>query len=47
MGIKDRETGGVWAVPVPETTAARLVGYIEANVTKGAKTCTDEHKSYS
>ena len=47
VGIKDRETGEVRAVPVPETTAARLVGYIESNVVKGAKIYTDEHKSYS
>ena len=47
VGIKDRETGVVRAVPVPETTAARLVGYIESNVAKGAKIYTDEHKSYS
>ena len=47
MGIKDCETWEVRAVPVPETTAARLVRYIESNVAKGARTYTDEHKSYS
>ena len=47
VGIKDRETGEVRAVPVPETTAARLVGYIESNVAKGAKIYTDGHKSHS
>ena len=47
VAIKDRETGVVRAVPVPETTAARLVGYIESNAAKDAMIYTDEHKSYS
>ena len=47
LWASDREAGAVRAVPVPETTAARLVGYIESNVAKDATIYTDEHKSYS
>ena len=45
-GIMDRATGTVRAVPVPETTAARLGNFIESNVAKGAKAFTDENKAY-
>ena len=47
LGIRDRATGIVRAVPIPETTAARMTAYLKANVAKGAKMYTDEHKSYS
>ena len=46
VGIKDRATGTVRAVPVPETTAARPGNSIESNVAKGAKVFTDENKAY-
>ena len=42
----DRATGTVRAVPVLETTAARLGNFIESNVAKGAKAFTDENKAY-
>ena len=41
-----RTTGTVRAVPVPRTTAARLENLIESNVVKGAKAYTDENKAY-
>ena len=44
--IRDRATGTVRAVPVPETTAARLENFIESNVVKGAEVFTDENKAY-
>ena len=47
LGIKDRATGEIRATPIPETTAARMTGYLEANVAKDAMIYTDEHKSYS
>ena len=46
VGIKDRATGTVRAMPVPETTAARLVNFVESNIAKGAKVFTDENKAY-
>ncbi len=46
VGIKDRETGTIRAVPVPETTAARLVEFVESNIAEGAEVFTDENKSY-
>ena len=46
VGIKDRATGTVRAVPVPETTAARLEDLIESDIVKGAKVYTDENKAY-
>ena len=46
VGIKDRATGTVRAVPAPETTAARLENFIESNIVKGAKAYTDENKAY-
>ena len=45
-GIRDRATGTIRAVPVPETTAARLVNFIGSNVAKGARAFTDENKAY-
>ena len=44
--IRDRATGTVRAVPVPETAAARLENFIESNVVKGAEVFTDENKAY-
>ena len=46
VGIKDRATGTVRAMPVPETTAARLVNFVESNIAKGARVFTDENKAY-
>lgn len=46
VGIRDRETGTIRAIPVPETTAARLLAFIEANVDPEAKKFTDENRAY-
>ena len=45
-GIRDRKTGTVRAVPVPETTAARLLEFVESNADPEAKKFTDESRAY-
>ncbi len=47
VGIKDQKTGAVRAIPVPETTAARLLASIEANVGPNSKKFTDENRAYN
>ena len=47
VGIMDREKGTVRATPVPETTAARLVEFVESNIAKGARVFTDENRAYN
>ena len=47
VGIKDRATGRIVAVPVPEITAARLVHFVESHIKQGAKVYTDENKAYN
>ena len=47
VGIKDRETGAIRVVPVPETTGARLVEFVGLNITKGARVFTDENRAYN
>ncbi len=47
VGIKDRKTGTVRAIPVPETAAARLLAFIEANVDPNSKKFTDENRTYN
>ena len=47
VGIKDRATGRIVAVPVPETTAARLLHFVKSHVKQGAKAYTDENKAYN
>ena len=47
VGIKDRKTGTVRAMPVPETTAARLTEFVESNTTKDARVFTDECRVYN
>ena len=47
VGIMDRATGIIRAIPVPETTAARLVEFVESNVAKGARVFTDENRAYN
>ena len=42
--IKDRETGTVRAMPVPETAAARLVEFVESSITKDTQVFTDENR---
>ena len=46
VGIKDRATGRIAAVPVPETTAARLEHFVETHIERGAKAYTDGNKAY-
>ena len=47
VGIKDRETGAIRAVPVPETTGARLVEFVESNIAKGGRVSTYENRAYN
>ena len=47
VGIRDRETGTIRAVPVPETTAARLIQFVESNVDPEAEKFTDENRAYA
>lgn len=47
VGIKDRKTGIIRAIPVPETTAARLVEFVTSNIKKGTKVFTDENRAYA
>ena len=46
-GIRDRHTGTIRAVPVPETTAARLVQFVESNTDPEAGKFTDENRAYN
>lgn len=46
VGIKDRLTGIIRAVPVPETTQARLTDFIHKHIKPGAKIYTDDNVSY-
>ena len=46
VGIRDRNTDTIRAMPVPETTAARLVNFVEGNAAKGARVFTDENRAY-
>ena len=47
VGIKDREAGTIRAMPVPETTAARLVEFVESNITEDIQVFTDENRAYN
>ena len=47
VGIRDRKTDKNRAIPVPETTAPRLVKYINENVCPDAKKFTDENPAYN
>lgn len=47
MGIKDRATGTIRAIPVPETTAARLVEFVEPNANPNSEKFTDENRAYN
>lgn len=47
VGIKDRETGTIRAVPVPETTAARLIQFVESNADPDSEKFTDENRAYN
>ena len=47
VGIKDRKTGRITAIPVPETTKARLEAFIEKRAKRTAEKYTDENKAYS
>ena len=47
VGVRDRATNTIRAVPVPETTQARLDHFIESNIAKGAKTYTDDNGAYA
>ena len=47
VGTKDRSTGEIRAMPVPETTAARLQDFIAKNIERGAKVYTDENRAYA
>ena len=47
VGIRDRKTGTIRAVPVPETTAARLVQFVESNADPNSKKFTDENRAYN
>ena len=47
VGIMDRATGIIRAMPVLETTAARLVEFVESNIAKGARVFTDENRAYN
>ena len=46
VGIRDRKTGTIRAIPVPETTAARLLEFVESNADPEAKKFTDENRAY-
>ena len=46
VGVKDRNTGMVAAMPVPDTSAATLVPFVAEHTTPGADVFTDEHRSY-
>ena len=48
VGIRDRETGNVSAAPVPETTQARLIDFIEQHVeSQQTKVYTDGNPAYN
>ena len=47
VGIRDRHTGTIRAVPVPETTAARLIQFVESNADPEAEKFTDENRAYN
>ena len=47
VDIKNRNTGTIQVVLVPETTAARLEHFIEFNIVKDANVCADENKVYN
>ena len=47
VGILYRATDVIRVIPVPETTAARLVEFIESNATPDSEKFTDENKSYN
>ena len=47
VGIKDREAETIRAMPVPETTAARPVEFVESNITEDIQVFTDENRAYN
>ena len=47
VGVKDRSTNKITAKPVPETTKARLEGFIDSKVNDSAKKHTDENRAYN
>ena len=47
VGIRDRATGTIRAIPVPETTAARLVEFVESNANLNSEKFTDENRAYN
>lgn len=46
VGVKDRSTGRVDAMPVADTSAGSLVPYVAERAPAGADVFTDEHRSY-
>lgn len=40
-GTRDRKTGTIRAIPVPETAAARLVEFVESNATPDSQKFTE------
>ena len=47
VGIKDRATNMISAQPVPETTKARLEGFVEEHAGDTVTKYTDENQAYS
>ena len=47
VGIRDRETGTIRAIPIPETTAARLLEFIVATADPDSKKFTNENRAYN
>ena len=47
VGIRDRHAGIVRAMPVPETTAARLIRFVESNADPEAEKFADENRAYA
>ena len=46
VGVKDRETGKVVAMPVANTDKDTLQGFVHDNVDEAATVYTDDHKAY-
>ena len=46
VGVKDRETNRVSAVPVASTDAVTLKGFVRSRVDEGAMVYTDENRAY-
>ena len=46
VGVKDRETKKIAAVPVARTDRETLQGFVHTHVTDGATVYTDDHRSY-